>query len=83
MTYAIITTTLNLPYVTPNPFKGTLRFPLKDLYNSPGSNGLRELWNFPEDLARLAWAFASLDLAPPELTRPWAMGATVKAVGSR
>ena len=30
--YIIITTTLNLPYITPNPLEGTLYLPLRDPY---------------------------------------------------
>ena len=40
MAYTIIATTLNLPYITPDPYKGALEFPLKEPLKSLDSNGL-------------------------------------------
>ena len=35
MAHMIISATLNLPYITPNPFKGTLQFSVKELVSTP------------------------------------------------
>ena len=49
MAYLIITTNLSLPYITPNPFKGTLYVPFKGALHIPFKGALYAMGEPPVD----------------------------------